>query len=130
VIFRATPPQDFQRLRWVIWGCLIGLPALVIADAGQGTTLLDNLWWGHPPPPEEVWGLLYLLNGVLCLFVFEAVRRPYVVTVGIPLRRVTILGLLLSLPTLFLHQQIEHLRCDFECREFCGDRGPSCPWGA
>ena len=41
---------------------------------------------------------------------FEAVRRPYVVTVGIPLRRVTILGLLLSVPTLFLHQQIEHLR--------------------
>jgi hypothetical protein len=32
------------------------------------------------------------------------------VTVGIPLRRVTILGLLLSVPTLILHQQIEHLR--------------------
>jgi hypothetical protein len=107
---KELPPQNYQRLRWVIWGCLIGLPALVIADAGQGTTLLDNLWSGHPPPPEEVWGLLYLLNGVLCLFVFEAVRRPRVVTVGIPLRRVTILGLLLSLPTLFLHQQIEHLR--------------------
>ena len=104
------PPQDFQRLRWVNWGCLIGLPALIIADAGQGTTLLDNLWSGHPPPPEEVWGLLYLLNDVLCLFVFEAVRRPRVVTVGIPLRRVTILGLLLSVPTLFLHQEIEHLR--------------------
>jgi hypothetical protein len=42
--------------------------------------------------------------------VFEAVRRPRVVTVGIPLRRVTILGLLLSVPTLILHQQIEHLR--------------------
>jgi len=52
----------------------------------------------------------FLVNGVFCLFVFEAVRRPYVVTVGIPLRRVTILGLLLSVPTLFLHQQIEHLR--------------------
>jgi hypothetical protein len=93
----------------VIWGCLIGLPALIVADAGQGTTLLDSLWTGHLPP-EEMWGLLYLVNGVLCLFVFEAVRRPYVVTVGIPLRRVTILGLLLSVPTLFLHQQIEHLR--------------------
>jgi hypothetical protein len=107
---KELPPQDYQRLRWVIWGCLIGLPALVIADAGQGTTLLDNLWSGHPPPPEEMWGLLYLVNGVLCLFVFEAVRRPRVVTVGIPLRRVTILGLLLSVPTLLLHQQIEHLR--------------------
>lgn len=104
---RELPPQDYQRLRWVIWGCLIGLPALIIADVGQGTTLLDDLWAGHPPP-DEIWGLLYLINGVLCLFVFEALRRPHVVTVGIPLRRVTILGLLLSVPTLFLHQQIEH----------------------
>lgn len=103
------PPQDYQRLRWVIWGCLIGLPALIIADIGQGTTLLDGLWAGQPPP-EEVWGLLHLVNGVLCLFVSEAVRRPQVVSVGIPLRRVTILGLLLSVPTLFLHEQIEHLR--------------------
>jgi hypothetical protein len=103
------PPQDYQRLRWVIWGCLIGLPALVIADAGTGTTLLDGFWQGSPPP-EQFWGLLYLVNGVLCLFVSEAIRRPYVVTVGIPLRRVTILGLLLSLPTLFLHQQIDHIR--------------------
>jgi hypothetical protein len=104
---KDLPPRDFQRLRWVIWGCLIGLPALIIADVGQGTTLLDELWTGHPPP-DEIWGLLHLVNGVLCLFVFEALRRPRVVTVGIPLRRVTILGLLLSAPTLFLHQQIEH----------------------
>jgi len=103
------PPQDYQRLRWVIWGCLIGLPALVIADAGTGTTLLSAFWQGNPPP-EQFWGLLYLVNGVLCLFVSEAIRRPYVVTVGIPIRRVTILGLLLSLPALFLHQQIDHIR--------------------
>jgi hypothetical protein len=106
---KDLPPQDFQRLRWVIWGCLIGLPALIIADVGQGTTLLDDLWADHPPP-DEIWGLLHLVNGVLCLFVFEALRRPRVVSVGIPLRRVTILGLLLSVPTLFLHQQIEHAR--------------------
>ena len=49
------PPQDYQRLRWVIWGCLIGLPALVIADAGTGTTLLDGFWQGNPPP-EQFWG--------------------------------------------------------------------------
>jgi hypothetical protein len=103
------PPHDYQRLRWVIWGCLIGLPAFTLAEVGQETALLDMAWAGQPPP-EEVWGLLYLVNGVLCLFVSEAVRRPRVVTVGIPLRRVTILGLLLSVPALFLHQQIEHLR--------------------
>lgn len=102
-------PQNYQRLRWVIWGCLIGLPALAIADAGTLTTMLDFLWKGSPPP-EQFWGLLYLVNGVLCLFVSEAIRRPHVVTVSIPIRRVTILGLLISLPVLFLHQQIDHIR--------------------
>src|SRR5262245_53028221 len=106
---RELPPQDYQRLRWVIWGCLIGLPALVFADAGTTTTLLDFLWPDYSPP-EQLWGLLYLVNGVLCLLVSEALRRPYVVTVGIPLRRVTILGLLLSLPILFLHEGIDHIR--------------------
>src|SRR5215472_1546018 len=103
------PPQDYQRLRWVIWGCLIGLPALVFADAGTTTTLLNHFWPGYSPP-EQLWGVLYLVNGVLCLLVSEAVRRPYVVKVSIPLRRVTILGLLLSLPVLFLHETIDHLR--------------------
>jgi hypothetical protein len=106
---RELPPQDYQRLRWVIWGCLIGLPALVFADAGTTTTFLDFLWPGYSPP-EQLWGLLYLVNGVLCLLVSEAVRRPYVVKVSIPLRRVTILGLLLSLPVLFLHEGIDHIR--------------------
>ncbi len=105
---RELPPQDFQRLRWVIWGCLIGLPALVLADAGTTTTLL-NLIWKDYSPPEQLWGLIYLINGVLCLFVSEAVRRPYVVTVSIPLRRVTILGLILSLPILFLHREIDYV---------------------
>lgn len=103
------PPQDYQRLRWMIWGCLIGLPALVFADAGTTTTLLNRLWPGYSPP-EQLWGLLYLVNGVLCLLVSEAVRRPYVVRVSIPLRRVTILALLLSLPLLFLHETIDRLR--------------------
>jgi hypothetical protein len=53
---------------------------------------------------------LYLVNGVLCLLVSEAIRRPYVVKVSIPLRRVTILGLLLCLPILFLHEGIDHIR--------------------
>jgi hypothetical protein len=81
----------------------------VFADAGTTTTLLNNLWPGYSPP-EQFWGLLYLVNGVLCLLVSEAVRRPYVVKVSIPLRRVTILGLLLSLPVLFLHETIDHIR--------------------
>jgi hypothetical protein len=102
---KELPPWQYQRLRWVIWGCLIGLPALTLADIGQSTTLLSD--WGISPP-EEAWGLLRLANGVLCLFVFEAVRRPQVVSVAIPLRRVTILGVVLSGPTLILHEQINH----------------------
>jgi len=106
---RELPPQDYQRLRWVIWGCLIGLPALVFADAGTTTTLLNFLWPGYSPP-EQLWGLLYLINGVLCLLVSEAIRRPYVVKVSIPLRRVTILGILVCFPILFLHEGIDHVR--------------------
>src|SRR5260370_9549056 len=69
------PPPDYQRLRWVIWGCLLGLPSLSLADLAQQTTLLAD-FWGNAAPPEEAWDLLRLINGVLCLFVFEAVRRP------------------------------------------------------
>ena len=46
-------------------------------------------------------------TAILCLFVVEAVRRPTVVNVWIPLRRATAFGLLLSVPVLFLHKQIE-----------------------
>ena len=55
-------------------------------------------------------GLLYLVNGILCLFVFEAIRRERVVSVAIPLRRVTLLGLTLSIPALLLHEQVERLQ--------------------
>src|SRR5208282_1507432 len=105
-------PSDYQRLRWVIWGCLIGLPSLTLADIAQQTTLFTDIW-GTTSPSAEFWDLIRLVNGVLCLFVFEAVRRPLVVSVAIPLRRVTILGLLLSAPALFLHEQFQHVTEDF-----------------
>jgi hypothetical protein len=104
---QSLSPKDNQRLRWVMWGCLIGLPAFVIADLNEYTTLLTN--WGSLMMPEDVVGLLYLINGILCLFVVEAVRRQRVVNVSIPLRRVTVLALMTSLPALLLHQQAEHL---------------------
>ena len=105
---REQSPADYQRLRWVIWGCLIGLPSLTLADIAQQTTLLADIW-GTASPAEEFWDSIRLVNGVLCLFVFEAVRRPLVVSVAIPLRRVTILGLLLSAPALFPHEQFQHI---------------------
>jgi hypothetical protein len=39
---KEVSPQDFQRLRWVIWGCLIGLPALIIADRAVSVSTLHQ----------------------------------------------------------------------------------------
>jgi hypothetical protein len=106
---RRLPPKDYQRLRWVIWGCLIGLPAFTIAELGSTTTFFSTPW-GNYTPSDDILGLLYLVNGILCLFVFEAVRRERVVSVAIPLRRVTILGLTLSIPVLLLHHEVENMQ--------------------
>ncbi len=105
---RGLPPQDYQRMRWILWGCAIGLPAFIMGAILQSTTLWQSLW-GVAEVPAEVPAGLYALHGVLGWFVFEAVRRPRVVSVSIPLRRITIFGLMLSVPVLFLHQQIEQL---------------------
>jgi hypothetical protein len=106
---RRKPPEDFQRMRWVVWGCLIGLPAFLFAELASSTTIFETRWENFMPS-EDVIGLLYLVNGILCLFVFEAVRRERVVSVSIPLRRVTILGLTLSIPALLLHQEVEYMQ--------------------
>jgi hypothetical protein len=103
---RDLSPRDYQRIRWVIWGCLIGLPAYLLAQLSQETSLFGQ-FLGEGQAPEEVAGALSLVNGILCLFVVEAVRRQSVVNVWIPLRRATAFGLLLSMPVLFLHKQIE-----------------------
>jgi hypothetical protein len=103
---RDLSPRDYQRLRWVIWGCVIGLPAYLLAQLSQETSLFGQ-FLGGGQAPEEAAGALSLVNGVLCLFVVEAVRRQSVVNVWIPLRRATAFGLLLSVPVLFLHKQIE-----------------------
>jgi hypothetical protein len=102
-------PQNYQRLRWVIWGCLIGLPAYILSGLLQSTSLWYALT-GREAVPQTLIGLLLVVYGVLGWFVFEAVRRPRVVTVSIPLRRITVFGLILSVPTLFAHQETERLR--------------------
>ena len=52
---RDLSPRDYQRIRWVIWGCLIGLPAYLLAELSQETSLLDGLL-GEGALPEEVSG--------------------------------------------------------------------------
>jgi hypothetical protein len=96
--------RNYQRIRWVIWGCVIGLPAYLLAEIVQVTSLPVALFGAAIP--EDVLGLIYLVNGVLCLFVVQAVRRESVVNVTIPLRRATVLGLLLSVPAFFLREEI------------------------
>ena len=94
-----------------MWGCLIGLPAFIFAEIAQDHDIaryaLGRL---HAQRCRD--RLLYLANGVFCLFVFEAVRRPRVVNVTIPLRRVTILGLSLSIPALLLHEAASNMQED------------------
>lgn len=114
---QSLSPKDNQRLRWVMWGCLIGLPAFVIADLSQYTALVAT-FLGNVSPPEDLIGLLYLVNGILCLFVFEAIRRPRVVSVAIPLRRVTVLALTMSVPALLLHREAEHFQETLEVPEW------------
>jgi hypothetical protein len=105
---RGQPPQEYQRLRWVIWGCVIGLPAFIVAAILQSTTLW-RLVPGVTTVSPDLVAALYALHGLFGWFVVEAVRRPRVVSVSIPLRRISVFGLMLSMPALFLHQQIEHL---------------------
>ena len=102
---RDLSPRDYQRIRWVIWGCLIGLPAYLIAEISLETSLPTSLF-GEGAVTEDVSGFFYLVNGILCLFVVEAVRRPTVVSVWVPLRRATMLGLLLSVPAYFVHEKL------------------------
>jgi hypothetical protein len=104
-------PEDYQRLRWMLWGCLIGLPSFLLAELASETTIFEAAL-GFTPS-DDIIGLLYLVNGVLCLFVFEAVRSERVVSVWIPLRRVTILAFILTAPALFLHEQVQRVEEQF-----------------
>jgi hypothetical protein len=105
---RAQSLQDRQRLRWVIAGCVIGLPAHLIAEVFQYTTLWNSLPLVRLLPADLI-SMLYLVNGVLTWFVFEAVRRPRVLDVWVPLRRISLIGLLVGAPFGYLHAQLSHV---------------------
>jgi hypothetical protein len=104
---RSLGPADEQRMRWVIWGCAIGLPVYILAEICQSMALPSNLWRFSPP---QVWvGLLYLPNGVLAYFASQAVWQRRVVSVSIPLRHGTIisaLSLAVAVPLVYLHEKL------------------------
>jgi hypothetical protein len=108
---QSLPPQDAQRMRWVVWGCAIGLPAFIFASISQSASLLSDFWRG-PPPSEEVLGLFFLINGVLVYFVSEAVRQRRVINVSIPLRHgliLAVLAVIAAVPFAYAHDTVSRL---------------------
>jgi len=109
----TLPPQEKQRMNWVLWGCAIGLPAYILAELCQSSGLITHLW-GAAPSPAFI-GLLYLPNGVLAYFASQAVWQRRVVSVSIPLRHGTILvalSLALGIPIVQLHEKLAHMEED------------------
>jgi hypothetical protein len=104
---RTLPPQDEQRMRWVIWGCAIGLPAYIFAELCQSADLVNHLWGFSPS--QAVTGFLYLVNGLFTYFAAQAVWQRRVVNVSIPLRHGTIvaaLSLAVGVPIFQLHEKL------------------------
>jgi len=116
---RTLPPEDQQRMLWVIWGCAIGVSAFIFAEIAQSTALLQDKV--GVSPTVAVVGLLYLLNGVLAYFVSVAVLHRRVTSVAIPLRHGTILTALtlaVAVPILNLHELLLHYEASFRIPEW------------
>jgi hypothetical protein len=110
---RKLPPQEEQRMRWVIWGCGIGIPAYIFAEICQSTSLFSHIW--GVSPSQTLIGLIYLPNGVLAYLAAQAVWQHRVVSVSIPLRHGTVLTALtlaLGVPIVHIHDQLSHLGAD------------------
>jgi hypothetical protein len=112
---RKLPPLEDQRIRWVIWGCAIGLPTFILAELCQSSDLISHVVGA--PIPQAVIGLLYLPSGVLTYLASQAVWQRRVVSVSVPLRRGSILAALslaVGIPIAQLHEKFtgvqEHLR--------------------
>ena len=108
---RSLPPQEQQRMNWVIWGCAIGLPAYILAELFQSSDLIFHLFGFSPS--QILIGLLYLPNGVLAYFASQAVWQRRVVSVSIPIRHGTTLfalTLLIGVPIFQLEQKVEIIK--------------------
>jgi hypothetical protein len=111
---RSLPPQEQQRMNWVIWGCAIGLPAYILAELFQSSDLILHLFGFSPS--QALIGLLYLPNGVLAYFASQAVWQRRVVSVSIPLRHGTVLVVLtlaLGVPIFQIHEKLTQVEEGF-----------------
>ena len=98
-------PQDYQRMRWVVWGCGIGLIAFVSADFNLSTSFAPEVL--HFNVPEAIINFLFWLNVVLPLLAFGAVRKPLVVTYIRPLIRFAVATALVCLIGAYAHTKFE-----------------------
>src|SRR5262249_51229225 len=111
--------QDRQRMRWVICGCVIGLPAFILAAIAQSSSMVVSSLGDQLSP--VVIGLLYLLNGVLAYFVADAVSNRRVVSVAIPLRHgtiLTVLTLAAAVPIVYVHELVGHYQEELHLPEW------------
>jgi hypothetical protein len=99
---RYQSPLDYQRMRWVLWGCAIGIPAFIFADSNEATSMWTRYVWDRGifggQPDESVFELAFLLSGILAIFICAAVRHRRIVNVTPELRALaaTVLALILG----------------------------------
>ena len=103
-------PAEYQRVKWVIAGCALGLPAFLLGTISQSTTLLPVIWGGAQPSPTAI-GLLFLFNCILAWFVGVAIWRRQIESVWAPLRRGTRLAVvtaIVAIPIVYVHETLAH----------------------
>lgn len=86
---REQKPIERQRMKWVLFGCMIGLPAFIFADSNEATSVWDAVYktFHIPAPSEAVLDYFYMANAVVAIAVAYAVLRHRVIDVRIVLRR-------------------------------------------
>lgn len=103
---RSISPSDWQKLRWVFVGCVIGLPAFIFAESTATRASLVS--W---TPSETTLNLAYLLSAALPIFVYYAISHHHVIDVRFALsRKLTrpLLWYLVGLGLVWLHRWAEH----------------------
>lgn len=76
MVLHDQTPAERQRTRWLLYGCIIGLAAFIVADANEATSL-----WPFTPLSESQDDFLYFLNVTTLFGVWYAIRHHRVVDV-------------------------------------------------
>jgi hypothetical protein len=98
---------DFQKTQWVLWACVLGLSAFLFADSNTSTTFWTWLW----TPSEATINTIYLLDAVIPVVVFYAIRHYRVVDMKFALSRKfmrPMLWFIIGILVVHLHSKIEH----------------------